>query len=412
MQTFSMILRGMTLVGLTSVTTATMPSAIAAQDTPWPTNGWAVSTPSEQGLSAEPLAALHGAIEAGTYGYIDRLLIVRNGHLVMNERYDNDYREISRGFKGDLGCGADACDGPADVHQYNYYHPDWHPFHQGRNVHSLQSVTKSIAATLIGVALGQGDIESLAAPVLSFFADYDLTDPDDRLRRATLEDLLTMRLGMEWHEVDRPIGPDNTTLQLEWSDDWIQFTLDQPMEAEPGEKWVYNSGASHLMSGIIKQATGRYIDEYAEQHLFRPLGITEYYWKKTPKGYPDTEGGLYLEAEDLARLGYLYLNDGVWDGRRILPEGWVAVATARQVDDIAPSNASNDRGYGYQWWRLDRGGVEVWAGLGFGGQYLIVIPERDLMGVVNSWNVFGGNRTPILDPFIDALLESAIVTGE
>ncbi len=404
--------RSLTLICVAAATAGSTPGITAAQDTLWPTKGWAVSTLDAQGLSSRPLAELHAAIEAGAHGYIDRLVVVRNGHLVMSERYDNDYREISRGFKGDLGCGADTCDGPSDVHQYNYYHPDWHPFHQGRDVHSLQSVTKSIASTLIGMALGRGEIEDVDVPVLSFFAEYQLTQADDRLGRATLEDLLTMQLGMEWHEADRPIDATNTTLQLEMSDDWIQFTLDQPMETEPGAKWVYNSGASHLMSGIIKQATGRYIDEYAEEHLFGPLGITEYRWKKTPKGYPDTEGGLYLEAEDLAKVGYLYLNEGVWAGRRILPEGWVSSATARQVDDTTPSNPDANWGYGYQWWRLDRDGADVWAGLGFGGQYLLVIPSRDLVGVVNSWNIFGVSRKAILEPFLDALLEASNPVGE
>ena len=169
---------------------------------------------------------------------------------------------------------------------------------------------------MIGVAIGRGEIESTDVPLLSFFDDYDTSGVDERLRQATLADLLTMRTGIEWHESDRPLDETNTTIQLEAAEDWIQFTLDQPMDDAPGERWVYNSGGSHLMSGIIKKATGRYIDEYAEEHLFAPLGIDDYHWKKTPKGFPDTEGGLYLQAEQLAKIGYLYLHGGVWDGQR------------------------------------------------------------------------------------------------
>ena len=149
------------------------------------------------------------------------------------------------------------------MHEFNYFHPNWHPYYQGRDVHTLQSVTKSIAATVIGVALGRGEIAALDRPFLQYFKDRDLSRVDPRLHRATLDDLLTMRSGIEWHEQDRPLDDTNTTVQLEKSQDWIAFTLSQPMDADPGTKWAYNSGGSQLMSGIIRTATGRFIDVYA-----------------------------------------------------------------------------------------------------------------------------------------------------
>jgi CubicO group peptidase (beta-lactamase class C family) len=383
----------LTVLALLSSTTT------QAQEPRWPTSGWAVSTPEAQGLEATPLLELDQSIREGTYGHINRLVVVRNGYLVVNERYQNDYREISHGFTGALGCGHESCADPDASHEYNYYHPTTHPYYRGRGVHSLQSVTKSVAATLIGVAIERGEIDGLDAKLLSFFDDYDLSRADERLHHATLEDLLTMRSGIEWHENDRPLDETNTVLQLEHSDDWIQFTLDLPTDAEPGEKWVYNSGGSHLMSGIIRNATGRFIDEYAVEQLFGPLGIEEYHWKKTPRGFPDTEGGLYLEAEQLAKIGYLYLHDGVWDGQRLLPEGWVDAATARQVE-----LSGGERAYGYQWWRVDADEVDVWAGLGFGGQLLLIVPAHDLVGVINSWNVFDRPSNQIRPAFLAALL--------
>ncbi len=378
-------------LGLASPLFALGPTtATSAQQAPWPTEGWATSTLEAQGLNGTLFADLDRTIEDGTYGHIDRMVVVKNGYLIVNERYENDYRAASRGRD-------------MSPHQYNYYHPDWHPYFQGRDVHSLQSVTKSVTSALIGIAIGRGEIDGTGAPLLSFFGDYDLSRVDRRLRDATLDDLLTMRSGIEWHETDRPMNSTNTTIQLEASEDWIQFTLDQPMDADPGTKWVYNSGGSHLMSGVIKAATGLYVDEYAEAHLFGPLGIQDYHWKKTPKGFPDTEGGLYLEAEQLAKFGYLYLNDGVWNGRRILPEGWTEASTDRRVERVDRSG----RGYGYQWWRLDRRGTEVWAGLGYGGQYLLVLPEHDLVGVVNSWNLFGAAQSQVLGRFLDALIALA-----
>jgi len=374
----------------------------SAQTVPWPTRGWTSSTFRDRGLDAEPFLELDRDIEAGVYGYVDRLVVVKDGFLVMNERYENDYREISRGLKNDLGCGVDACGEDPAMGGFNYLHPDWHPYYQGRAVHTLQSVTKSVTSALFGIAIRRGEIHGTDAPLLSFFQEYDLSGVEDRLHKTTLDDLLTMRSGIEWHEDDRPLDDTNTTVQLERSDDWIQFTLDQPMDSDPGERWNYNSGGSHLMSGVIRSATGHYVDSYAEEYLFGPLGIQNYHWKKTPKGFPDTEGGLYLEAEDLAKIGYLYQNDGVWNGQRILPEGWVQASTTRRVELQGPAGW----GYGYQWWLLDRGGVEVWAGRGFGGQFLLVLPEPGLIAVANSWNIFEGDPQSIFAGLLRALIAS------
>lgn len=359
---------------------------------------WQRSTLTEQDLSVAPIDALEARIGAGDFGNVDRLVIIRNGMLLVDERYGLDYREISRGKRAYIGCGIDACRDSTELHQFNYLHPDFHPWWQGRDVHSLQSVTKSVTATLIGIALGRGEIESLDVPLLSFFGAYDLSGVDARLHQATLRDLLTMRSGIEWHEGDRPLDGTNTTIQLEESDDWIRFTLGQPMDSDPGTKWAYNSGSSALMSEIIRSSTGEHVDAYAERYLFGPLGITDYYWKKTPTGHPDTEGGLYLEALDLARIGQLYLDDGMWNGQRVLPSGWARDATTRHVDSPA---------YGYQWWLSNPGGVEVWSGRGFGGQFLVVIPSLRIVGVVNSWNVFGERVANILAPFTEALIQAA-----
>jgi CubicO group peptidase (beta-lactamase class C family) len=373
----------------------------------WPTSDWTRATPADAGLSAEHLAALDREVRAGIYGHVDRLVVSRRGRLVVDERYQRDYRTISRGRVGPIGCG-EGCTDPAWRHEFNYYHPDWHPYYQGRDVHTLQSVTKSIAATVMGVALGRGQIGTLERPFLDFFTDRDLSKIDARLRRATLFDLLTMRSGIEWHEQDRPLDDTNTTVQLEKSRDWIGFTLSQPMDADPGVKWTYNSGGSHLMSGIIRAATGRHIDEYAREFLFTPLGIRDFHWKKSPTGHPDAEGGLYLSATDLAKIGYLYQRDGMWNGRRILPEGWVRNATTRHASTAtgrwAAGLAAGQWDYGLQWWITARQGAEIWAGRGFGGQLLLVIPSRDVVTVVHAWNIFGDKVKNVFEPLVDALL--------
>jgi CubicO group peptidase (beta-lactamase class C family) len=358
-------------------------------------------------LDRAPLVRLAEQAKSGTYGHVDHLLVMRDDEVLLNERMARDYRTISRGKSTPIGCGIDACADSSRIGPYNYLHPRFHPWWNGSDLHTLQSVTKSVTATLIGIAQHRGEIRSMNTPLLTFFDAYHLPGViDDRLRNATLADLLTMRSGIEWHESDRPLDETNTTMQLERSPDWIKFTLSQPMDAAPGTKWVYNSGGSQMMSEVVRKASGMHAHKYAERYLFEPLGIKSYHWKLTPTAHPDTEGGLFLAPADLAKIGRLYLNDGVWKGKRLLPTGWAKEATARHVANIVPNNP-NSPGYGYQWWRYDRRGVDVWAGNGFGGQFLIVVPQHRLVGVVNSWNVFGDRVQGVLVPFIDAMLTAA-----
>lgn len=366
----------------------------------FPTQSWETSTFETEELKREPIDSLLNGIENGVYGNVDQLVLIKNGNLVLNQSFTNDYEKISKGKSGILGCGFNTCQDSTIYGDYNYYHPNWHPYYQNKKVHTLQSVTKSISSIMVGVAIKEGDIKDTDVKVLDFFDDYDLSKIDESLKTATLEDLLTMQLGMEWHEEDRPLDMTNTTAQLEASKDWIQFTLNQPMDTVPGTKWVYNSGASQLMSGIIKKATGSYIDEYAEKHLFTPLGITNYHWKKTPAGYPDTLGGLFLEAEDLAKIGYLMLNMGAWESKQIISAEWVKRSTSKHVV------FDQDEGYGYQWWRVDQNDVEIWAGKGFGNQYLLVFPKFKTIAVVNSWNIFDADIENILAATKTAVIQS------
>ena len=404
-------MRRSALIYAIALTTATGPAPCAAQTAASPTQTWPRSSVVAQKLDSLPLSQLVTRARSGAFGYLDRLLVVRNGFVVLDERFPVNYDSASRGKVTPIGCGIDACPDSSHLNDYNYLHPRFHPWYKGRDVHSLQSVTKSVTATLFGIAQQRGELKGTGAPLLSYFGKYDLSRVDPRLRTATLADLLTMRSGIEWHETDRPLNDTNTTLQLERSSDWITFTLQQPMDAPPGTKWTYNSGGSALMAEVIRSTTGMHTDAYAQKYLFAPLGIRDYHWKKTPTGHPDTEGGLYLNPHDLAKIGQLYLNDGVWDGKRILPAGWAKEATGRIVERTNPQ-APNAPGYGYQWWRYDRRGTEVWAGNGFGGQFLIIIPAHRIVAVANSWNVFGNQAAGVLGPFIDALLNAAGVPAQ
>jgi CubicO group peptidase (beta-lactamase class C family) len=352
----------------------------AESDTPWPSAAWPVSSPAAQSIDAGVLDKIDAELRAGRFGLVDSMLLIRRGQVVFERDYAQDYVKANAGR-----------DKTAD--QYNYFHPDWHPFYKGSKLHTLQSVTKSVTSILIGIAIGRGEIESTDVPVLGFFGARKLDDADGRKRRMQLEDVLTMRAGLRWDEWSYGYeDARNDCIQLEASADWIGYVLAKPMASEPGTTFVYNSGSTQLLSGIIKQVSGKTIDEYAEQHLFGPLGIESYHWKKTPRGLPDTEGGLYLTPRDLAKLGYLFLHDGVWEDVRLLPAGWVERSITPWVPDISPDNQRKDAGYGYKWWILDDGagaGPKVFAAMGFGDQLLLVVPELELIGVFTGWNIYG-----------------------
>jgi CubicO group peptidase (beta-lactamase class C family) len=344
----------------------------------WPTRGWTASTPEAEDVDGSVLEAFHRDLASGRHGYVDSMLVIRNGRIVFERSYTHDYNRLFEG-KGEPG-------------MYNYYDPDWHPYYRRGSLHTMQSVSKSVTSALIGIARENGASLELDAPVLSLFQGFRTRADDLRWKNVTLRNLLTMTSGIDWDEttVDYT-DPKNTCAAMEASENWVQFVLDRNMAAEPGEVFVYNSGVTELLGQILKQATGKDPDAYAAEHLFPPLGIENWYWKKTSTGLSDTEGGLYLTGRDLAKIGYLYLKDGVWEGKRILPEGWVEASSAPAVS--ASTNPARERKYGFQWWLLPyEGSKRAWAqsALGYGGQFLFVVPEYDLIAVFTGWNIYGG----------------------
>jgi CubicO group peptidase (beta-lactamase class C family) len=360
-----------------------------------PAGSWPVSSPEAQELDPARLDKILQEIASGAYGYVDRILLIRNGYAVLDQDFEHDY--------GLINAGRDPTPDP-----YNYYDPNWHPYLHGSDLHTLQSVTKSVTAIVVGIAILRGELPDTSVPVFDYFADYEIKHFDQRKQRMTLEDLLTMRSGLEWDEWTYPVGdPRNSVTQLESSEDWIQFVLDLPMAYEPGEVFVYNSGASQLLSVVVNQATGLPIDEYAEKYLFQPMGIHDYYWKKTPEGWPDTEGGLYLKAEDLAKIGYLVLNEGTWEGRRVVAKEWVDEMTDPKVADVSPQDPGWNDAYGLQWWLLGdqaSGEPKVDGALGYGGQFLFVVPELDMIAVFYGWNIYGTRSSLVRDLFIEQIL--------
>jgi CubicO group peptidase (beta-lactamase class C family) len=355
-------------------------------------------------MDSAPLLGLDRMFRGGEGGLVDGMLIIRNGHIVLQKLYEQDYVKINS--EAEQAASLHSTTRP----EYNYYDPEYHPYYRGTSLHTIQSITKPVSSLAIGIAIGRGEIPDVEARVFDYFADREISNLDDRKASMTIEDLITMRAGFEWNETELPYQDSrNHAVQLEKSDDWITFVLNHPMAHQPGTVHAYNSGASQLLSAIIKESTGETIDQYFEQHLFKPLGITRYHWKKSPENLPDTLGGLYLQPEDLAKIGYLLIKGGNWDGQQVLPEKWVTATTAPQVEEVRPEDPSLSVAQGYQW-RLIRYINEdktqfIYTHRGFGGQILFVVPEYDLIAVYSGWNVYGnsGLRYSIL---LEALFDS------
>ncbi|MFD2790456.1 Putative D-alanyl-D-alanine carboxypeptidase [Arenibacter antarcticus] len=331
--------------------------------------------PSQNFVSAV-IDSINSEINNGDYGLIDRFMVIQNDELLADFKYVQDYKTIAQKYD-------------TTNQQYNFNSTDWHPYYKKSELHTLQSVTKSITSILFGLALDLNEDYNVGNKALPLLNGFDIDFQDKRKQNISIEDLLTMRSGLQWNEETDHNDNTNDCFLLESSDNWIEYVLSKPMDTIPGTRFVYNGGGTVLLGKIIRTITGKRIDEWAEEKLFEPLGITEYYWKETPDGEIDTEGGLYLKAEDLAKIGSLFLNNGKWDNKQIVSESWVTTSTSPIIKDVKPEWRS-DMGYGYQWWipeYTNNGKTSIYAGNGYGGQYLMMAPEYNLIIVFNGWNI-------------------------
>ena len=331
---------------------------------------------SAQNAISAVIDSIDSEIKNGEYGLIDRFMVLQNEKVLADFQYEQDYKTLVREYD-------------TTHHQYNFNSTVWHPYYKQSELHTLQSVTKSITSILLGIALDMNKDYSIGTKVMPLFKGYKIDFLDKHKQNITIEDILTMRSGLRWNEETDHNDQTNDCFLLESSDNWLEYVLNKPMDTMPGTSFVYNGGATVLLGKIVNIITGKRIDKWAEEKLFEPLGITEYYWKETPKGEIDTEGGLYLKAEDLAKIGMLCLNKGKWAGKQIVSETWVTKSTSPLLKDVKPE-WRRDMGYGYQWWipeYSDKGETSIYAGNGYGGQYLMMAPNYNLIIVFNGWNI-------------------------
>ena len=379
------------LAGLTCATLFTLASGALAKSLN--SSDWQMTQAEAASLSDKTLSSIHQDIEDGRYGYIDALLIARHGKLIFEQYYKHDYSLIYD--QEAASAGALVVNDPSGP--YNYFNPWWHPYYRDTDLHSMQSVTKSVVSALVGIAISRGEFPDLDTPVLEFFDEETITFVDQRKRAIKLRDLLTMSDGLLWDESLPYNDPENSFSVMARTHNWVHYTLNLPMGSEPGTVFNYNSGSTLILGHIFRLATGIDIEEYAVDHLFTPLGIDDYYWDRTPYGLTDTQEGLYVSARNLAKLTQLVLQKGRWQDEQVIPADWVE-------ESISPhylTGADGDEGYGYLWWSqpytFKEKTLRAYFGKGFGGQRPILLPELGLVIVITGWNILPGQ------PFLTAM---------
>jgi CubicO group peptidase (beta-lactamase class C family) len=298
------------------------------QDVSWPTKSWQTSSPEQQGMDSASLARLIEVV--GSYKQ-DSLTIIRHGRIVADAYYAPYLPDIS---------------------------------------HDLRSVTKSVVSTLTAILLKNGSLDSVDHPVVDLFSDGQIQDIDAKKKAMTVQNLLDMNSGIDW--VEKLYTPEETIMKMYESTNRTTFVLNQPMLDAPGSRFYYNSGNPYLLSALITKITRQSAFEYAKKELFGPLGIKSAKWGNVDaQGVTDGEAGLSLSPHDMARIGYLYLHDGQWEGRQIIPSSWVERAKS------GPVEATFGFHYGNLWWSYPEKGA--YMARGRHSQLILVIPKFDIV---------------------------------
>ena len=317
-------------------------------------------------MSSERLARL---VEFGTLNDLDSVLVTRHGRIVLDATYA--------------------------------------PFRAGVK-HRVYSVTKSVVSTLVGMALGDGLLDSTDRRVVDFLPNRTIANLDDAKKAITVQHLLDMTSGLAWQE--GLTGGVESAIAMARSADWQQFVLDQPMATAPGTRFYYNSGNSHLLSAILSKVTSRSAHDYAREKLFGPLGIDDVQWQTDPQGVTAGGWGLHLQPRDMAKIGYLWLRGGLWEGKQILPASWIE--GVRKADIDMRESWASDMRYSRQFWLMTR--RDAFMAVGKHRQLIVVMPKLDIVAVVTGSQRFvspSGNAVSTPRYGFETLVSSLAAAG-
>jgi CubicO group peptidase (beta-lactamase class C family) len=351
-------------------------------------SNWTMITAVEAGFSPNLDENFQIAQQAGTLPNLHGVVATRAGQIFF-ERYL---------------AGPDAARGPLGVIRFG---PE--------TLHDMRSVSKSVVGLLYGIALAAGRVPAPEANLLTQFPEYSDLAVDSARHSLKVKHALTMTLGTEWEELAIPYtDPRNGETAMNNAADRYRYVLERPIIEPPGERWVYNGGATALLARLIEKGTGQQLHEFAREVLFEPLQIENTEWRRGLDGEPIAASGLRMTPRDLARIGTMILSGGQWNGRQVIPAEWLAAS-------FAPSISIPDgRRYGYQWYSdtvpMDdgAGGVRRESSIqaiGNGGQRLFLLPRLELVVAVAAGNYNDPNdwRPPMIvlrDLILPALRKS------
>jgi CubicO group peptidase (beta-lactamase class C family) len=349
-------------------------------------DGWETSSLANVGMDKTPLIKLMNELNVISDHRIHSLLIVKDGKLVFEEYFQGDKFNLAR-YTGESGFDRD-------------------------DTHNLCSVTKSFTSALNGIAIDEGYVQSVDQKVFDFFPECSdlLLDAPDK-NDLTLKHLLTMTSGLEWDdETYSYFDSRNDMYQLFNNSDPIRYILSKELIEVPGTIYAYRNCNTNVLGEIVRRATLKRLDVFAEDYLFSKLGITNYEWQMLPNDVIFCSGDLRLRPRDMAKFGYLFLNDGIWKHMPVISKEWIDISTQKHID---PNNFTADftwaDGYGYQWWLWeDINGVDYQAyfASGWGGQWIIVCPTLNTVVVSTAGNYYTEMKMPIETILINYVIPS------
>ena len=303
-------------------------------------DGLAVSSPVDEGLDSARLYDLVREIQNAAPDKLRSILIARNNKLV-----------------------------------FEAYFGAWHRDRK----QDLRSASKSFVSAVMGIAIDKGVVKDVDQPVLSYFPEYEsIRNWDDRKAEMTIRDFLRMRTGLSCNDWV-PYSQGNEEYMYE-TDDWIRFVFDLPVMHDPGEQFSYCSGAPIVLSAVITKSWDEGCVAFADEYLFKPLGITDYVWEYMPARREYAGGKLHMRPRDALKLGLLFLNDGTWNGTQVISPEWIAEST--RPDGVIPTQREGVE-YGYYWWyttwTIDGQEIEAYYAHGNGGQVMYVLEDLNMV---------------------------------
>ena len=344
-------------------------------------DGWATASLADVGLSEDRFIRLVEVIRAGTYANIHGVVVVKADRLVFEEYF------AGQAFEAAVG---------------NRIVGNWTGFDRD-TPHNLAFVTKSVTSTILGIAIDRGFVSGVDTAVYDFFPEHaDLRDA--RKDSITLAHMLTMTSGLDWDEQTCSYGQRCNDINALFSQaDPVRYILAKAAVDPPGERWLYNGGGTNVLGQVVRKASGQTLEAFANEYLFAPLDISPPTWIHLAGPMTYASGDLKLRPRDMAKIGYIFVNGGEWNGVQVVSPDWIAQSTEDRKKTRDPR-----WGYGYQWWLLDYPAngqtYRSFGARGWGGQDIIVFPDLDMVVVLTGGNYL----TP--DP-ADAVIQQFVLAA-